>query len=157
MTTILIFRLPTLGIGTKIAFHSGQYFCEQDHYYNLIDVCLLKKLLYKLYRISDDLLIQRNKKIEAQPRPCLFLWISKSSEILWEEPRSHPINLASQTWITSPMWNKLDGVGPVDNRPSTDKLHHFVQKKKSKMTCDTCHVSRDMFGGGEHSLKISAP
>ena len=30
---------------------------------------------------------------------------------------------------------KLDGVGPVDNRPSTDKLHHFVNKKK--MTCDT--------------------
>ena len=24
---------------------------------------------------------------------------------------------------------KLDGVGPVDNRPSTDKLHHFFQKK----------------------------
>ena len=24
---------------------------------------------------------------------------------------------------------KLDGVGPVDNRPSTDKLYHFVQKK----------------------------
>ena len=24
---------------------------------------------------------------------------------------------------------KLDGVGPIDNRPSTDKLHHFVQKK----------------------------
>ena len=24
---------------------------------------------------------------------------------------------------------KLDGVGPADNRPSTDKLHHFVQKK----------------------------
>ena len=22
---------------------------------------------------------------------------------------------------------KLDGVGPVDNRPSTDQLHHFVQ------------------------------
>ena len=22
---------------------------------------------------------------------------------------------------------KLDGVGPVDNRPSTDYLHHFVQ------------------------------
>ena len=33
---------------------------------------------------------------------------------------------------------KLDGVGPVDNRPSTNKLHHFVQKS-------------------EHSLKISAP
>ena len=34
---------------------------------------------------------------------------------------------------------KLDGVGPVDNKPSTDKLHHFVQKKKKKkkVTCDT--------------------
>jgi hypothetical protein len=27
---------------------------------------------------------------------------------------------------------KLDGVCPVDNRPSTDKLHHFVKKKKKK-------------------------
>ena len=27
---------------------------------------------------------------------------------------------------------KLDGVGPVDNRPSTDKLHHFVRKNKKK-------------------------
>ena len=27
---------------------------------------------------------------------------------------------------------KLDGVGPVDNRPSTDKLQHFVEKKKEK-------------------------
>jgi hypothetical protein len=32
---------------------------------------------------------------------------------------------------------KLDGVGPVDNRPSTDRLHHFVRKKRrKKMTCD---------------------
>ena len=30
---------------------------------------------------------------------------------------------------------KLDGVGPVDNRPSTDKLQHF--KKKNNVTCDT--------------------
>ena len=27
---------------------------------------------------------------------------------------------------------KLDGVGPVDNRPSTDKFHHFVKKKNQK-------------------------
>ena len=27
---------------------------------------------------------------------------------------------------------KLDGVGPVDNRPSTDKLHHFVRKKEEE-------------------------
>ena len=30
---------------------------------------------------------------------------------------------------------KLDRVGPVYNRPSTDKLHHFVRKKN--VTCDT--------------------
>ena len=27
---------------------------------------------------------------------------------------------------------KIDGVGPVDNRPSTNKLHHFVRKKTKK-------------------------
>ena len=30
----------------------------------------------------------------------------------------------------SRLFRELDGVGPVDNRPSTDKLHHFVQTKK---------------------------
>ena len=33
-----------------------------------------------------------------------------------------------------------DGVGPVDNTPSTNKLHHFVQKKKKN---DMGHVTRD--------------
>ena len=37
---------------------------------------------------------------------------------------------------------KLDGVGPVDNRPSTDKWH---------VTPDMWHIVE-----GEHSLKISA-
>ena len=33
---------------------------------------------------------------------------------------------------------KLDEVGPVDNRPSTNKHHHFVRKKINKnVTCDT--------------------
>ena len=45
--------------------------------------------------------------------------------------------------------SKLDGVGPVDNRPSTTKLHHFVRKKrKTIVTYDTWHMTRDMFGGG---------
>ena len=46
---------------------------------------------------------------------------------------------------------KLDGVGPVDNRPSTDKLHHLSERRKKKeknymwhVTCDTWHVTRDM-------------
>ena len=33
---------------------------------------------------------------------------------------------------------ELDGIGPIENRPSTNRLHHFVQKKKEKkVTCDT--------------------
>ena len=43
----------------------------------------------------------------------------------------------------SSVW-KLDGVGPVDNRPFTNKLHHLVRKKERKkmwhVTCDTWHV-----------------
>ena len=39
---------------------------------------------------------------------------------------------------------ELDWIGPIDNRPSTDKLDHFVGKKKKKkekeVTCDTGHV-----------------
>ena len=58
--------------------------------------------------------------------------------------------------------NELDGVGPVDNRPSTDKLHNFVWKKNKKkhVTRDAWHVTHDtwhVWGGGEHSLKMSAP
>ena len=37
---------------------------------------------------------------------------------------------------------KLDRIGPVGNRPSTDKPHHFVQKKKEKKT-DTWHLTPD--------------
>ena len=50
-------------------------------------------------------------------------------------------------YIEIPLDLILDGVGPVDNRPSTDKLHHFVQKRKEKWhaTCDMWHVTRDMW------------
>ena len=41
-------------------------------------------------------------------------------------------------------FKKLDGVGPIDNRPSTDKLHHLVKKKIYIGTCETQHVTRDM-------------
>ena len=55
---------------------------------------------------------------------------------------------------------KLDGVGPVDNKPSTNKLHHFVKKRRRKqrkkkkekktqdiwhLICDTWHVTCDMW------------
>ena len=42
---------------------------------------------------------------------------------LLEEGRFGEWPLQLVNWI----W-KLEGVGPVDNRPSTDKIHHFVNK-----------------------------
>ena len=39
---------------------------------------------------------------------------------------------------------KVDGVGPPDNRPSTDNLNHFV-KKNGLVTCDTWQVTCDMW------------
>ena len=65
----------------------------------------------------------------------------------------------------SEVLKKLDGVGPVDNKPSTDKLHNFVKKQTKKhdiwhVTHDMWQVTRDMLvggEGGEHSLKNSAP
>ena len=58
---------------------------------------------------------------------------------------------------------KLDGVGPVYNRPSTDKLQPFVREKKTRdiwhVTLDMWHVTPDTWQvwGGEPSLKIPAP
>ena len=50
---------------------------------------------------------------------------------------------------------KIDGVGPVNKKPSTNYLHHFVQEKKRKKW-DMWHVTRDSWqvGGGEPSLLI---
>ena len=42
------------------------------------------------------------------------------------------VSRGSQKENTLQILTKLDGVGPVDNRPSTNKLHHFFQKKKKK-------------------------
>ena len=46
---------------------------------------------------------------------------------------------------------KLDGVGPVDNRPSTDKLHHCVRKKTQKKPW---HATR--LGGWTFAQNISS-
>ena len=32
---------------------------------------------------------------------------------------------------------KLDGGGPVDNKPLSDQLHHFVKKQKKQQTPET--------------------
>ena len=37
--------------------------------------------------------------------------------------------LAQQSWFYSSSVEKLDGVDPIDNRPSTNLLHCYVQKE----------------------------
>ena len=75
-----------------------------------------------------------------------------------------------------PPINKLGGVGPIDNRPSNNNLHHFVIIKINiiimiiffvlthdmwhwQVTHDMLHMTHDMchMVRGEHSLEISAP
>ena len=54
----------------------------------------------------------------------------------------------SVPWQEEGSTAKLDRVGPVDNKPSTEKLHHFVWEKCDTwhVTCDTWHVTCDMWG-----------
>ena len=49
---------------------------------------------------------------------------------LWQERHTilHPYPLFSHFPFPQVLHVKLDGVGPVHNRPSTDKFHHFVKK-----------------------------
>ena len=73
-------------------------------------------------------------------------------EVLVEQLRLHWVSLLQRLYSqcysnTNPRWdgNKLDGVGPIDNRPSTYKLHH-KKRKKSDMwhgTHETWHVTHD--------------
>ena len=62
---------------------------------------------------------------------------------------------------------KLDGVGPVDNIPSTKKLHHFVKKIKKiiwhvtpgswHLAPDTWHVTCDTWWRVNILLKFQVP
>ena len=52
-------------------------------------------------------------------------------------------HLAIWLWELDQFYKKLEGVGPVDNRPSTNKLHHFVERKNNKQKCDMWHVTCD--------------
>ena len=130
-----------------------------------------------LFQINVDFDLERAQTSEH----CfsLFYWniINVNHSIFWGQRSHFGIFIVFKV---NPFFYsyKLDGVGPVDNRPSTDKLHHFVRKKRKKKkmwhgTCDTWHVTCDMWHmthdmwhvtsdtwhvwAGEHSLKISAP
>ena len=41
-------------------------------------------------------------------------------------------NFKKALQVTNALLEKLDGVGPVDNRASSDKLHHFVKIRQGR-------------------------
>ena len=80
--------------------------------------------------------------------PLLLRFGSEGFWNILRKRMSHSMN-QWQSWFwkapTTLGLSKLDGVGPVDNRPSTNKLHHFVKQKK-KLTCDTLiYICRFLF------------
>ena len=60
-----------------------------------------------------------------------------------------------QPWIHRTCY--IEGVGPVDNRPFTNKLHLFVLKQKHQQKCDTCHVTCDMLWEVNIISKVQLP
>ena len=59
---------------------------------------------------------------EAEPRLILIILVV-NSQMIKEQTKSS--QCASVKWKKK----KLDGVGPVNNRPFTNKLQHIVKKK----------------------------
>ena len=84
-----------------------------------------------------------NKTCKAQsfPRGHLAVGFFTTATLLLV---SHSVQTLFRTTANCLHISQLDGVGPVDNRPSKDKLHHFVRKKKWHVTCDIWHVTRDV-------------
>ena len=73
---------------------------------------------------------------------CLF--------VIMKGIKSWPLLFHVLANLFSQYTGKLDGVGPVDNRPSTDYLHQFVKKRKKRkkmwhMTRDTWHMTHDTY------------
>ena len=67
--------------------------------------------------------------------------LSLEWELIWTSIQTikHKTNKKTtnfgESWtlqLTSLALSKLDGVGPVDNRPSNEQLHQFVQKKEQQ-------------------------
>ena len=95
-------------------------------------------------------------------------------KIFWKEKKIW-VRFLSRDFPAKPVKQKkqvalkeLDRVGPVNNRPSTNKLYHFVKKNKNKktwhvtrdmshVTRDTWHMTCDMFWGVNILSKAQPP
>ena len=87
--------------------------------------------------------------VDCKNKPSVHILFIKNQHLV----QTAHIYISNQ--MTQCLWKsqydyilKLDWLGPDDNRPSTNKLHHFEEEKN--VTPDMWHVE-----GGEHVLKIS--
>ena len=66
---------------------------------------------------------------------------------IWQLTNRYMILPGKEAWVGVRLnITKLDGVGLVENKPFTDRLHHFVKKCDMwHMTCDTWHMTHYMW------------
>ena len=70
------------------------------------------------------------KEVVYKSDHCKFEWTSKNDvSVHMEEVHRKDY---TETEMETNHDNKLNGVGPIDDRPSTDKLHQFVKENKTK-------------------------
>ena len=113
-----------------------------------LPVCQCK--LCQVTTTGDQLCRDYHNFITAE-QLCLFIGeIGKSQLLLYTYISFKKIYINCFIVFGSLVWKgilisylDLDGVGPVDNIPSTNKLHHFVQKKKEEKKL--WHVTRDIW------------
>ena len=75
------------------------------------------------YRYDQKLNLAHHNK-HGRWKSEYLIWVEYGNIWGYSLMTSYKFRVDVNTFI----W-KLDGVGPVDNRPSSDKLHHFVRKK----------------------------
>ena len=67
----------------------------------------------------------QNLNIEKKSRNRTYCL--PNNRTLWNSGKGNRGAFVLTVDIVLVITDKLDGAGPVDNRPSTDQLHHFVQ------------------------------
>ena len=87
------------------------------------------------------------RSLQSTGKRCLQTWTDRQTERSWISQLIDWISLGADS-VKKYKLSKTRRGSPVDDRPSTDKLHNFVQKKKRRkwhVTCDIWHVTRDMW------------
>ena len=93
-------------------------------------------MLYSAY-LEDEEGLREDEKILGMTRSEVeySIWVTPSHLVGWLI-RSLKLVMHGNKQIFQGLEHnhnyKLDGVGPVDNRPSTEKLNHSVPKKNKK-------------------------